>query len=103
MSEREPGRQSPVVEVEIGGIALKLTYMNTCLFSFRNPYDQDYSHMDHVWAVQGEDSFCAYDSPELFQGLDEAGFPHVRSPYPDQGEIDLYVSYMTENLDDEKI
>ena len=104
MHEKEPQRRSPILEVEIGGIALKLTYMNTTLFSFANMYDdQDHSHMNHIWVMEGEDTFCAYDSPELFETLDEAGYPHVRMPYPNEAEIEMYVSYQVEGMDDEEL
>lgn len=102
--EKEPQRRSPILEVQIGGIALKLTYMNTTLFSFANMYEeQDHSHMNHVWVMEGEDTFCAYDSPELFETLDEAGYPHVRMPYPNEAEIEQYVQYMVEGMENEEL
>ena len=104
MHEKEPQRRSPILEVQIGGIALKLTYMNTTLFSFANMYEeQDHSPMNHIWVMEGEDTFCAYDSPELFETLDEAGYPHVRMPYPNEAEIEQYVQYMVEGMENEEL
>ena len=103
--EGEPQQRfTPQLEIELGGVALKLTYHNTTLFSFVNPYEEhDHTHLNHIWVVQDGQPFCAYDSPEAFNQLDELGFPHIRMPYPSESEVDNYIEYQMEGLDDEKL
>ena len=103
--EPEKQRRTPIMELSIGGVALKLTYANTTLFSFWNHYEDeaDYSFMNHIWVDEEGQHFCAYDSPNTFKELETRGYPMVRLPYPDQNEIDQYVDFVMDGFDEEEI
>ena len=91
-------KQSPSLEVTIGNMVLTLTYMNTCLYGFKNGYQQDgiwdYSHLNKVLHMDGDgDLLHLYEQPEVYEACLEAGFPVVIRPYPEESDIDEYVQW----------
>lgn len=110
MSEREPQpfkKKTPVVEVEIGSLALRFTFNNTYLIEFWNKYGEvddlhDFSHMNVIRHTDEEgDLQHIYDSEELFEQLDELGFTKVRYPYPHDQHIEGYSDYLIADLNGE--
>lgn len=107
--EKEPQpflKRSPVVEVEIGSMALRFTYENTYLVQFVNHYSEredihDFQHMNIIKHHDGQDVQNIYDSEELFDQLDELKFPKMRYPYPTDQHIEGYSDYLIADLNGE--
>lgn len=97
-------KKTPVVEVEIGRIALRFTYDNTYLIQFENHYTEkddlhDHSHMNIIKHQDQEgDVQNIYDSEDLFEQLDELKFPKMRYPYPLDKHIEGYSDYLVADL-----
>lgn len=107
-SEPQPfKKKTPVVEVEIGSLALRFTFNNTYLIQFWNFYGEqdevhDFSHMNHIkYRDEDEDVQLIYDSEELFEQLDELGFTKIRYPYPTDQHIEGYSDYLIADLNGE--
>lgn len=104
--EKEPRpflTKSPVVEIDIGRTALRLTYENTYLVQFLNVYSkkdeaQDFQHMNIIKHYNGEDIQNIYDSEELFEQLDKLKFPKMRYPYPLDQHLEGYSGYLIADL-----
>jgi hypothetical protein len=112
MGEQEPqpnpyNRRMPSIEVDLGWCALVFTYRTATLYKFDSPDENhDHSHMNHIFCETGElnedgtpEHTYIFDSPELFQQLEELKFPLMQLPYPTDGDIELYVDYQMQALD----
>lgn len=101
------GKRTPIVEVDLGRIVFKFGYDNTWLVAFKNQYqedepDDDYSHMNYIiHRHEGGERIFINDSAELFEQLDELGYPMIRRPYPSEEDFDEYARYQVSQLDDE--
>lgn len=101
--EGEPYKKPfPCVEIELGSIAVRLTYRNCTLYTYESTTDAfDYSFMNHAYFRPDEtdDPIFIFDSPELIEQLDGLKFPNFRLPYPTPRDIETYVDYQSNNGD----
>ena len=83
-------RTSPIFTYKLGRTILKLTYSNTTLFEFDEPYD----FADHVYVI-GDDDLPIYifGNADLMDELNDAHYPRVIQPYPQDDDLAHYVAW----------
>lgn len=90
-------RKTPEIKIQLGNIALVLTYANTMLYTFPEPY----SGLNHVMYEVPDSQQClyAFESPDLLEHLQKFRYPEVKLPYPTEEDIDMFINYSMSQLD----
>lgn len=98
MGEKEP-KKEPLIPRETPRIVIKslgnlaLTYVNTRLYEFPAPW-QD---MNHAFVQRGQNAdgqvgqyFFRREFAQLYEQLDENGYPKNREAFPADGDVKAY-------------
>lgn len=91
-------RKSPVLGIAHALGNLSLTYENTAIFSYAEPFEF-MAHIFHADKEMGRMTF--YDSDELLEQLRGFRFPEYREPFPSDQEIADYFTYQSDVLEAE--
>lgn len=90
-------RNSPEAVTHINDEEIVLDWYNSTLYRF-----EAYPEMDHIFIKIGG-TVCSYifDSPEEMKILEDLKFPIHRAVEPDERDIEYYMTWQIQNLQEE--
>lgn len=89
---------TPEVRVAIDGKEIGLTYENTSIYLYSEPYDI----MNHVYIRAGEDDGrYIFNNEDVIDTLASADFPVLGFAYPAPEDIEAYFTYQKQKLEQE--
>lgn len=90
---------SPERQVSLGGHVLRLTYDNTSVYRFKQPFDM----LDHAFYRHdgGAGGTYIFDSNELCNDLTDDWYPTQLMPYPSDFDLQAYQNYQAQKMDAE--
>jgi len=94
-------RKSPQVLVRLMAREAILTYFNTRLFVFSEPYED----MNHIYVKDPQqeiDHTYLFHSDQLLDQLTDEGFTTVSARYPEDVDIEVYLTYQSGKIDKER-
>lgn len=88
-------RESPEVIFQAGERTLSLTYNNSCICEF----DEPYADLGHVLIVLADRDVYVFGDKELRDTLYDEHFPYTRNPFPSNLELKRYVDWQRSQFD----
>lgn len=91
-------RNSPEIDVSLSGEPVTLTWYNTALYIYDEPYD----FINHIFIQIAEEEYqYVFNCEEIMDTLFELNFPVHSSVEPARGDIEAYIQYQEQLLEKE--